>query len=418
MVRYQGTLAVLAQRALEETDLQPVLDECVRVVAGTLDVEYSKILELEPDGGALRLRAGVGWKEGCVGHATVSAGIESQAGFTLLLGAAQPLIVDDVAGETRFALAPLLRDHEVASGMSVVVPGPAGKPFGVLGAHTSRPRRFTPEEASFLRTIAGIVSAQIVRTQAEQEGRRARAAAEDADRAKDRFFAVLGHELRNPLQAITNLVAVLERIGVVDPRAKQARAGIRRQVRHLARLIEDLFDVARVARGALELRRQPLDLGELVRTVVTQHAAEFEEKRQALAVEVPERRAIVSADADRLQQVIENLLANALKFTPPGGAVRLTLRHEDGSVALSVRDTGAGIPADQLQSIFGLFEQARSGEAERSGLGVGLALVRGIVEHHGGTVEAHSDGPGTGSEFVVRLPLADGTETRSATMPP
>jgi signal transduction histidine kinase len=227
----------------------------------------------------------------------------------------------------------------------------------------------------------------------------------EADRRKDEFLAMLAHELRNPLGAIANASYLLEQLGPAEPQVRPV-AIIRRQVQHLVRMVDDLLDVSRITRGKVELRRQPLDLNE-----VLQHAAEgarplAEARGQTLAVELPPEPLPLDGDATRLEQVLTNLLRNAVKLTDPQGHIEISARRQDGEAVVIVRDDGIGIAADLLPRIFDLFVQGEQGlDRTGAGLGIGLTLVRSLVEMHGGHVEARSEGPGKGSEFEVRLPL-------------
>jgi signal transduction histidine kinase len=235
---------------------------------------------------------------------------------------------------------------------------------------------------------------------------RARAEAlAEADRRKDEFLAMLAHELRNPLGAIANASYLLEQL---DPSEAQVRpvAIIRRQIQHLVRMVDDLLDVSRITRGKVELRRQPTDLGEILR-----HAAEAsrplaEARQQSLRIDLPSEPMPLDGDVTRLEQVFTNLLRNAVKFTGSQGHIEITARREGGEAVVCVRDDGIGIPADLLPRIFDLFAQGEQGlDRSGAGLGIGLTLVHSLVEMHGGRVTARSEGPGKGSELEVRLPL-------------
>ena len=239
--------------------------------------------------------------------------------------------------------------------------------------------------------------------------REAQEALKEADRRKDDFLAVLAHELRNPLAPIRNAVQVMKLIGPADADVCLARDVIDRQVAHLARLVDDLLDVSRISRGKVLLRAERLDLVPLVRAAVGDHRPLLESTGLRLVVDLPDRPIWVQGDPTRLLQVTGNLLQNARKFTDPGGTVTVRLAAEpDGAAAtLVVRDTGIGMDDAMLARLFEPFTQAdRSLDRSRGGLGLGLALVKGLVELHGGSVRARSDGPGTGSELTVRLPTA------------
>ena len=237
---------------------------------------------------------------------------------------------------------------------------------------------------------------------------RARAdALAETDRRKDEFLAMLAHELRNPLGAIANASYLLEQLGPPEPQVRPVTI-IRRQIRHLVRMVDDLLDVSRITRGKVELRRQALDLNEIL-----QHAADAsrplaEAREQTLAVELPPEPLPLEGDTTRLEQVFTNLLRNAVKFTDRQGHIEISAQRQDGEAVVCVRDDGIGISADLLPRIFDLFAQGEQGlDRTGAGLGIGLTLVRSLVEMHGGNVEARSEGPGRGSELKVRLPLAD-----------
>jgi PAS domain S-box-containing protein len=239
-----------------------------------------------------------------------------------------------------------------------------------------------------------------------------------SDQRKDRFLAMLAHELRNPLAAVLNATEILRLMSPPESRLEWARGVIDRQVSHLARLVDELLDVARITTEKVRIRREPTDL-----TVVVTRAAEsvrplMETRRQSLSIETPEGEIVVEADLDRLSQVLTNLLDNAAKYTPEGGAIALVVERLDAEkkVLVRVRDTGIGMTPEVLETIFELFSQAdHSLDRAAGGLGIGLTLARRLVEMHGGTLEAFSGGPGMGSEFVVTLPLAE--ETRPEAKP-
>ena len=227
------------------------------------------------------------------------------------------------------------------------------------------------------------------------------------DRRKDEFLATLAHELRNPLAPIRNAIEVL-RLSDGSPAAHQAVGVLDRQTRQLTRLVDDLLDVSRVSSGKLELRQSRVELAHVVVAAVEASRPLVEGRRHALAVDLPPEPVWLDADAARLAQVFSNLLNNAAKYTEPGGQIRVTAANSPGAVEVSVADTGVGLDADLLPNVFDPFVQAdRSLSQSGGGLGLGLTLVRKLVEMHGGTVSAHSDGPGRGSRFTVRLPTVD-----------
>ena len=236
-----------------------------------------------------------------------------------------------------------------------------------------------------------------------------RQAAESANRAKDEFLAMLGHELRNPLSPIVTALQLMKLQGPEE--SERARAVIERQVTHLTRLVDDLLDVSRIARGKVELKADLVEMSEIVAKAIEMASPLLEQRNHTLAVQVPRRGLLVDADITRLSQVISNLLTNAAKYTPSGGHITIGGEALDDEVVVHVRDNGIGITPDVLPRIFELFVQGRQAiDRAQGGLGIGLTIVRNLVERHGGTVQAASDGPGRGSEFTIRLPRATWAE--------
>jgi signal transduction histidine kinase len=241
------------------------------------------------------------------------------------------------------------------------------------------------------------------------ERKRAEASLQDEARRKDEFLAILAHELRNPLSAMHNGVQLMHSPSLGPDRIDWVRDLLDRQLKHLTRLIDDLLDVRRITSGRVRLQREPLDLESVLRQSVEAVRSLIDSRRHTLTVRFPTESIHVEADLVRLTQVFINLLTNAAKYTPEGGTIEMSLAQESGEApwaVVRVRDTGAGIASDMLERVFELFAQANPQETRtHSGLGIGLSLVRGLVALHGGSVWATSDGPGRGSEFVVRLPL-------------
>ena len=233
------------------------------------------------------------------------------------------------------------------------------------------------------------------------------AATQEADRRKDEFLAMLSHELRNPLAAITNAIQVLDQPATNPDQVRWARDLIDRQTRQLTRMVDDLLDVSRIAIGKIELRMEPVDLGMLLRRVVESQRASFDERRRVLSLAVPgDGTCLVRADPERLAQVIANLLDNALKYTGENDRIWVILSESEGRGQLCVGDSGAGIPPEMLERIFEQFTQVDPTRSPaRGGMGLGLTLVRKLTALHGGSVEARSEGPGRGSEFILSLPL-------------
>jgi PAS domain S-box-containing protein len=275
-----------------------------------------------------------------------------------------------------------------------------------------------PEEAYFhvviepLRELSGRVEGVVVVATDVTELVASRRRAEEASRAKDEFLAMLGHELRNPLAP---LVTALHLMKLRAPESlERERSIIERQVKNLSRLVDDLLDVSRIARGKVELRREQVELGAVVAQGIETASPLIESRRHRLTVDVPGWGMQIVADATRLAQVVANLLTNAAKYTDPGGDLRVHARTEDGTLVLQVSDDGIGIEPELLPHVFDRFFQARQGpDRALGGLGLGLALVKSLVELHGGSVGVESPGAGRGSTFTVRLPLLAPQEIRT-----
>jgi PAS domain S-box-containing protein len=296
-------------------------------------------------------------------------------------------------------------------------------------------RRYERESAAlgrwfdvYLTRVGGEGSAKVAalfrditeRKTAEEQMRRFAADLEEADRRKTDFLATLAHELRNPLAPIRSGLGVMRLHREATPAMVKVREMMERQVSHMVHLIDDLLDIARISGGKLNLRKSRAALGAILGSAVETSLPLIEAARHALTVETPDTALFVDADATRIAQVVANLLNNAAKYTPPGGRITLALRREGLDAVISVSDTGVGIPPHALQSVFDMFSQVGS-ESERSqgGLGIGLSLVRQLVQMHGGSVVAESAGPGTGSCFTVRLPLAaDGAAGQASSSAP
>jgi signal transduction histidine kinase/ActR/RegA family two-component response regulator len=264
---------------------------------------------------------------------------------------------------------------------------------------------YTPEldgDGRVVGLVAGIVNIT--------ERRRAEQAVRDADRRKDEFLATLAHELRNPLAPISNSIDILGRSGANPALLQTVRDTLRRQVSHLTKLVDDLLDVGRISRNKLELRREDVTLAAVLEHSMEACGPMIGEAGQRLAVQLPDQPVVVHGDPVRLSQIFSNLLTNASRYNHQGGHIALSAALDGGEVVVRVRDSGIGIPADQLGAVFEPFFQVRDAASRESGgLGIGLSLVKRLVELHGGSVAAASAGAGHGAEFTVRLPVVRAT---------
>jgi signal transduction histidine kinase/PAS domain-containing protein/ActR/RegA family two-component response regulator len=400
-------LQTIGAELLSDRGEQSIYDKIVEGAARLMRSQCSSLQAIETggDGGLeLRLLASLGFNErGRTHWERVRLGGPTTCGKSLASGARS--IVPDVEscpfmdGTEDLAMS---RENGIVAVQTTPLVTRAGNMVGMLSTHWNR--TYIPPERD-LRTL------DILARQAADliERKRHDDALREADRRKDEFLATLAHELRNPLAPMRNSLATMRLAGTVADRIEEPgrpREVMERQLQHLIRLVDDLLDVSRITRGTMQLRREPVDLGS-----VLQHALEtcrplVEGRRQEVTVGLPDQAIWLNADPVRLAQVFNNLLNNASKYTEPGGHVWLTAERQGDEALVRVRDTGLGIPPDRLSSIFEMFSQVdRSLERAQGGLGVGLSLVKRMVELHGGSILAHSEGPGRGSEFVVRLPV-------------
>jgi len=251
--------------------------------------------------------------------------------------------------------------------------------------------------------------------------KKAEEALQEAARNKDEFLAMLGHELRNPLAPIRNAVELLRLSEPADARQLQAREVIDRQVQHMTRLVDDLLDVSRITRGLINMRTEPVALCENLRHAVDSATPLLEARGQKLELMLPDESVHTLGDPARLSQVFFNLVSNAIKYTGDGGHIKVSMERGEQEALIRVKDDGIGIAREALEKIFELFVQGeRALDRSEGGLGIGLTLARRLVEVHGGSITAFSEGPGRGSEFTVRLPLAAGaiSPSKTATLPP
>jgi PAS domain S-box-containing protein len=281
-----------------------------------------------------------------------------------------------------------------------------GEIIGLLQLNDRREGRFSPEVLRFFEGLADNIGLAVKRKQAEVALAAAKTAAEEANRQKDYFLAVLGHELRNPLAPIRNAIALMKRLGPPEPALQRSRDMIDRQVTHMTRLIDDLLDVSRIANGKITLRKEEVDLTQLVQAAVEDHRPLLEGNGLHVDFRAPEQSLWVYGDAARITQIVGNLLQNANKFTNRGGRVTVSVgKDTDGAAIVTVTDTGIGMDAATLKRIFEPFTQVDSSiDRSRGGLGLGLALAQGLVKLHGGEICADSVGLGKGAQFVFTLP--------------
>jgi signal transduction histidine kinase/ActR/RegA family two-component response regulator len=282
-----------------------------------------------------------------------------------------------------------------------------GRVFGVIGAGSPTVRRYSKTETDAMAILATQAGAAVINARLLDQLR-------EANQAKDEFFSTLSHELRTPLTPILGWAHLLKQFAGLDPMLEQGIDIIERNAKQLSELIKDLLDLTRIISNKVELERVPTDVDELVRTAVAQMLPQARARGVSVEMSLPDQPIVSVVDPMRIQQVISNLLGNAVKFTPQGGSASVVLKRDEGgkavassSLVIEVTDTGIGMDPAFLPFVFERFTQAHEGiDRQFGGLGLGLAITRAIVELHGGTVTAHSDGPGCGSCFTVRMPIA------------
>lgn len=395
-------IADLVARVRQPADIyEPAVDA---VIAAT-QADRASLLLFDEDG-VMRFKA---WRSLSDGYRRA---VEGHSPWTPDSKNPAPILVSDVSTDP--SLGPL-RETILAEGihsLGFIPLGHRGQLLGKFMVYYDKPHAFSEVDLKIAAMVAHYVAFGLDRVRAEaaiegllERERTARREAESANRAKDDFLAMLSHELRNPLNAIAAAVGVLDQgSGRQEPSRIKAHDVIRRQTTHLARLLDDLLDAAKVGRGHLEIRAELIDLRSVARLAVEHLSSRFSAKSQAIGVSLPAEAVTVKGDPVRLEQVVANLLDNASKYTPDSGSITLSLDVDADEAILRVRDTGRGIPASRLHSIFDPFTQIDPTLARTDGgLGIGLSLVRRIVELHRGTVEVESKSPGT--EFTVRLPV-------------
>jgi PAS domain S-box-containing protein len=388
----------LSTRLSATLELEPTLEEVLAAVMGVLGAEAGVLRLLDAGRGEL--------------YAAASAGFEAESGAPIdplpvgrgicgvAMARSRPVFVADMEAD--------LEDSDLIgaarpAGCRAVYSTPliprSGEPLGTIAAYFRESRRPPERQVRLVELYARHAAAVVEHARLHRELR-------DADRRKDEFLAMLAHELRNPLGAILGAAQVLNFEGATKSDVAESGNMILRQGRHMTRLIDDMLDVSRIRRGTLPTSKVPVRVEEAVDQAVEAVRSLIDARGHELTVAIPSEPLWLEADPERLAQILVNLLTNAARYTEPGGLIALQANREAEVLVLRVRDNGIGIAPEALPRIFGLFTQADPGANQsRKGLGIGLALVRSLVELHGGSVSASSPGQGRGSEFVVRLPL-------------
>jgi PAS domain S-box-containing protein len=391
-------LQALIDSALAPLTLDDLLHEMLARIRELLATDSAAILLLTEDGQSLSMRATIGWEENAKGlRVPVGQGVAGS-----IATSRAPLIVSDISAMD--VIDPALRQEARSLiGAPLII---EGQLIGVIHADATRPRGFTEDDMRLLQLAADRVALAIEHARLYEVERQARRQAEEANRMKDEFLTLVSHELRSPLNAILGYAALLRYGGVDAQKVKYAADVIDRSGKAQAQLIDDLLDTARIISGKLRLEVGPVDLVSVIEQAVQTIYPAADAKGILLETNLPSEIGQITGDPSRLQQVIWNLLSNAVKFTPQGGRVVARLERVDPHICITVSDTGKGISPDFLPYVFDRFRQADVSSARRyGGLGLGLALVKYLVELHGGTIEAMSAGDRQGATFVVTLPV-------------
>jgi PAS domain S-box-containing protein len=391
-------------RLWRASSLQEGLDEMLAAVMELLGADMGNV-QLRR-GGVLKIEAYTGFGPELLElFQELWAADDSACAQTLKSG--QRVIIEDVTTDPRVEP---LRAAAHAAGFRAVISTPLvggnGTLLGMLSIHFKSVRRPSEQDLRRLDLYSRQASDFIQRFNMEQALRQSEEALREADQRKNEFLALLAHELRNPLAPIRYAVALGKRLGRTPEQQQRSDEIIERQVEHMSRLLDDLLDVSRITRGAIELKKSRVELTSVVASAIEAVRPLLDTKRHSLTLDLPKEPLRLETDPVRLAQILSNLLINAAKYTDPNGQIELRARREGMQIVIGVRDNGIGISAEMMPRLFTLFSQARPAlERSEGGLGIGLALVRGLVGLHGGKVEAHSEGSNRGSEFIVRLPI-------------
>jgi len=413
-----ATLNELSSRLWRCRDLHQGLDNMLSAVVELLGADKGNI-QLFNSGGTPTLEALSGFDPAGSARVTELSAKEASA-CARALSSREVVVIEDIERNPGYdSLRPLAR----AIGCRAVISAPLvsgdGELQGVLTVHFSDVKRPTHQELHRLGLYLHQASSFISRCKAENSLREREEALVESDRLKNEFLALLGHELRNPLSPIYSTSEILSRILADNTQAQAGVAVIQRQTKQLIRMVDDLLDVARISQGRISLRRQTIDLSSVVARGVETIRPLLLEKHHQLSIEANFRPIYVSGDADRLAQCVSNLVSNAVKYTDPGGRIRIEVRAEGPFAVVEVADNGCGIPDALLPRIFDLFVQGdRTLDRAQGGLGIGLPVVKKLVEMHGGSVTARSRGVGRGASFEFRLSQVTPTPATSTTTAP
>ncbi|WP_339104465.1 ATP-binding protein [Haloterrigena salinisoli] len=404
--RQQQVVADLGQLALETDDLDELMREAARQVADVLDNEYCKVLDLDREREELLLRQGVGWRDGIVGEATVSA-VESDSQAAYTLSTDRPVVVEDLETETRFGGPALLTDHDVRSGISTVI-GPIDEPWGILGTHDTDAKTFTDEDVNFVQSVANVLAEAIERRQYQAELEELIADLEESNERLEQFAYAASHDLQEPLRMVSSYLRLIDR-RYGDELDEDGREFLEFAVDgadRMREMIEGLLQYSRVETRGDEFA--PVDLETVLADVRENLTVKIEEHDARITTESLPR---VRGDEGQLRQVFQNLVSNAIEYSgaePP--RIHVSAERNGAEWTVSVTDNGIGIEPAYQERIFEVFQRLHDRE-EHSGTGIGLALCERIVERHGGEIWVDSE-PGDGATFSFTVPAIEADSDR------
>ncbi len=389
----------MSSRLYNMMELRPLLNEILQTVIAMEGTDMGLLSLWDSEQDRLEVGASLGFSpEFLLTIADLPSGFGA---CDICFREKRHVIVEDVGTDPRFS-----QSHEAAraAGIKAIHSTPlitrSGEVVGVLSVHFRTPRSPSDREVHVIDLYARQAVDFI-------ENARLCARLKETDIRKDEFLATLGHELRNPLAPISNALQILNMSGNLGPTVQGVRSIMDRQVKHLVRLVDDLLEVSRITRGKIDLRKELVQLDTILDNAVETSQTWIKESKHLLTITRPSEPLVLNADPVRLTQVFSNLLNNAAKYTPEGGEIKLAARRDGTDAVVTVRDNGLGIPTDMLTRVFDMFSQVdRMRRRAQGGLGIGLSLAKRLLHMHGATIEARSEGPGKGSEFIVRLPLA------------
>lgn len=386
------TATAFGRRANANEDCETLFNHLGQIICSALHVDFSSFLELLPDGTVL-FRSGRGWHEGIVGNVTDEMSGDTAASY--VIRTLNPLIINDVRRDNRVETSSLLQQHGILSTLIVPISG-STRPLGILSAHTSRPRAFNSEESSWLQVLAEFVAARLERVRLSHSQSNEKLLRAEQMMAIGQVAAGVAHELRNPLTSIKGLIQVnLRELGARGLPTDDLTV-IEHEIRRMERTLQTFLDFARPPQPDRRLQ----DIGPIVERVLALVGGRARKQKVELKLQVPDTLAQAEIDGDQIQQLLLNLVLNALDAMPNGGTLEIEVALRDGEIEAAVRDTGPGISPQILPKVFETFVSSKE-----TGVGLGLPLSRRIAEEHGGSLSAYNL-PLEGACFLLRLPLA------------